>query len=115
MTALRVKQKLGPYSSFVPRSLHEYLVSISKGDVKVRPAALFVCQHDLSDSILMRAYDTPSYFAGRYAYALMQVEVPAGALRQGAVLFADASGFTRLTKKLAEMVGCRVHLWQKCS
>lgn len=63
--ALRVKPALTPYSSFVPRSLHDYLMQLSSRTTE---------------------------------------EVPFGTVKYGAVLFADASGFTALTERLAQRV-----------
>eukprot|EP00049_Salpingoeca_infusionum_P025916 m.22608 g.22608 ORF g.22608 m.22608 type:complete len:1508 (+) comp8402_c0_seq1:777-5300(+) len=61
-TRLRQKERIEPYSSFVPRSLHDYLIQLNANATQ---------------------------------------EIPFGALRQGAVLFADASGFTKLTESLS--------------
>ena len=63
--ALRLKPPLIPYSSFVPRALHNYLIQLS---------------------------------------ARTSDEVPFGTLKAGAVLFADASGFTALTERLSRKV-----------
>ena len=63
--ALRSKPALMPYSSFVPRALHDYLKELAS-----------------------RTND----------------EVPFGSVNNGAVLFADASGFTQLTERLARKV-----------
>lgn len=60
--ALRLKPSLTPYSSFVPRALHEYLMQLASRSTE---------------------------------------EVPFGTVKSGAVLFADASGFTALTERLA--------------
>lgn len=60
--ALRFKPSLTPYSSFVPRALHEYLMQLASRSTE---------------------------------------EVPFGTVKVGAVLFADASGFTALTERLA--------------
>jgi class 3 adenylate cyclase len=59
-------ERIEPYSSFVPRGLHDYLLQLAR--------------REHAD------------------------EVPFGTVREGAVLFADASGFTRLTEQLAQEV-----------
>lgn len=63
--ALRIKQSLSPFASFVPRNLHDYLIQLDTTTTE---------------------------------------EIPFGTCKTGAVIFADTSGFTALTERLAKRV-----------